>query len=814
VSIYCLGVDLGTTYSAAVIWRGTDPVALTLGESRAAMPSVVWIGADGQVVVGDEAERRSVNDPDRSAREFKRRLGDPVPIVVGGQPVAVEALMAKLLTAIVAMATRAEGAPPTSVVLTHPANYSAFKIEAMRRVASLAGLPDSAVTLLTEPEAAAVAYTRRHTMAAGHAVAIYDFGGGTFDAAVVRRTPTRLELVGVPEGLERLGGIDFDQAILFSLDRRLAGAIAAAARGDTSTRAAQLGLRTRCRQAKETLVDRDRVAVAVAIGDVDTTVELTRDEFEMMIRPRIDETVDALRRSIESAGLGLEHVDRVLLVGGSSRIAMVGRLVAETTGRPVSTDMDPKMTIAEGAALMGTLARTVAPESTALAPQTPIAPLTPPPLPPTPPIAPPTPLTPPTPPGAPAPIPPPPTPPIAPRPIAPPQTPIAQTTPVAPAAAPSTSAEWVAPVRVAPPARSPIRRRRRGLAIGLMATAFAVAGAAAIAIGQGDGDGDSATIADSTAPATLATTADEPTTAPVTAPVTADAGQFTAFAFGGTGDPRSGGAAGSIDVGEVVALSANASGTVAVVTNSGLVLTVANGQAQYVGAVETTDGEFGGIAQLADDSIVVTTSRGVVLLAGGTTSLIVPAGSNGLGATPGPMAVDGTGSIYFVDQATRRIIRIGADRSLSLVAGTGPGTPTDIAGSDGKPAESVVLGRIAAMIIDRTGNLVYADADLKAVRRVSPDGMVSTVIGNGAQALGTTSSAGDARLGSVDGLALDANGGLVVAAVVDDAIVAVDPGGSLAVIGGDSVGPLAVLTDGTVVVAPSGNPATLVALRR
>ncbi|MFN6118952.1 MAG: Hsp70 family protein [Actinomycetes bacterium] len=350
---YALGVDLGTTWTAAAIGRGTQADPLPLGTDTAAIPSVVFLRDDGEVLVGDAAERRSSADPARAAREFKRRLGDPVPVIVGGTERPVERLMADVLAEVVRRATEQEGEPPAVLVLTHPANWGSFKVDLLREVARLAGVDSTTVTTLAEPEAAAVTYTRLRPVEVGELIAVYDFGGGTFDAAVVRRTPVGFELIGTPEGLERLGGIDIDQAVLALVDRSLDGRVSGADRRDPQTLPAQARLRVDCRRAKEALSSDADTQIVVTLPGVHAEVRLTRQELDAMVRPRLEDTIRALERTVASSGTPMSAVSRVLLVGGTSRLPLVAEMVRSATGRPVALDAHPKRAIALGAALVG-----------------------------------------------------------------------------------------------------------------------------------------------------------------------------------------------------------------------------------------------------------------------------------------------------------------------------------------------------------------------------------------------------------------------------------------------------------------------------
>ncbi len=348
---YVIGVDVGTTYTAAAVDANGRQEIFQLGSHAASIPSVVLLRADGEVLTGEAAERRAQTEPARTAREFKRRLGDPVPLLLGGTPYGAEALYAHLLRSVVDQVVTQRGEPPSLVVVTHPASYGPYKLDLLRQAVRQAGIEQA--VLLSEPEAAAVHYADQERLESGAVVAVYDFGGGTFDAAVLRKTADGFELLGEAEGLERLGGIDFDQAVLGLVNSATGGALEQLDPADPAARAAANRLREECRQAKEALSSDTEGVIPVLLPSRQTEVRLTREEFEEMVRPRLRETTAALERAIRSAGLKVEEVDRVLLVGGSSRIPLVGALVREATGHPTAIDAHPKHAIALGAAIFG-----------------------------------------------------------------------------------------------------------------------------------------------------------------------------------------------------------------------------------------------------------------------------------------------------------------------------------------------------------------------------------------------------------------------------------------------------------------------------
>lgn len=373
---YTLGIDLGTTFTAAALVRDGRAEVVALGNHAATIPSMVFLRDDENVLIGDAAERRGMQEPARLAREFKRRLGDSVPILLERTPFSAERLMAVMLRQIVDDVSARQGGAPDRVAVSHPANWGPFKIDLLRQAVELAGL--GAATFITEPVAAAVQYASTERVEVGDVVAVYDLGGGTFDAAVLRKTADGFITLGRPQGIERLGGIDFDEAVVAHVRRTVGEVIAELDTNDPAARTALARLRHECVLAKETLSSDSDATVAVLLPNVQTQVRITRTEFEDMIRPRLRDTIDSLRRAVESAGLQMSDVKAVLLSGGSSRIPLVSEMVRSELGRPVVTDSHPKHAVALGAArlaLAGVPATVMPPPAPSAAPPRPAAPL-------------------------------------------------------------------------------------------------------------------------------------------------------------------------------------------------------------------------------------------------------------------------------------------------------------------------------------------------------------------------------------------------------------------------------------------------------
>jgi molecular chaperone DnaK len=435
---YGLGIDLGTTFTAAAVARDGRVEVVGLGNHAAAIPSAVLLRDDGEMLVGDAAMRRGQQEPARLAREFKRRLGDAAPIILGNTPYSSERLMAAVIRYVVDAVTERQGEPPDRVAIAHPANWGPYKRELLQQAAQLAGLSD--VRYVTEPEAAAVHFAAGERVDEGGVVAVYDLGGGTFDAAVLRRTAAGFVTLGEPQGIERLGGIDFDESVMSHVRTTVGDALTTLDQTDPAVRAAMVRLREECVAAKEALSEDSEAVIPVMAPGLQTQVRLTRPEFETMIRPVLRETVETLNRALQSAGVSADELSAVVLAGGSSRIPLVAEMVSSSLGRPVAVDAHPKHTVALGAAM---LAADIQPTPAAVSP--PPAAVTP---------------------------------------------PVAAATPAAPAApAPPTPSRPAARSAPPAPATAPPPKKRRGVLIAVVVLVLAAAAAGAVLLlGGGDGD--------------------------------------------------------------------------------------------------------------------------------------------------------------------------------------------------------------------------------------------------------------------------------------------------------------------------------------
>ncbi len=756
---FVVGIDLGTTYSAAAIVRGSVAEVCVLGTISAQIPTVVVHRGDGEILIGEAAERRAASEPTRTAREFKRRLGDPIPIIVGGTPYGAEALMAEMLEAIVRQVTDREGQAPGVVVLSHPANYTEYKRGLLVEAARLAGLDLDRVQLITEPEAAAIAYAKQERIDPGEVIAVYDFGGGTFDAAVVRSTAAGFELLGTPEGMERLGGIDFDQAVLSHVDTVLDGLISAADGSDAQVLAGQIRLRDECRRAKEALSNDTDATISVSIPGVQTDVRLTREEFEQMVRPRITETVKALLRTIASAGISLDDVSRVLLVGGSSRMPIVAQVLRESIGRPVSVDADPKMTIALGAAYSAMPLSDTQPHTTPPDVQ---------------PTAPPT------------------------RPTALPATPPRRRMP---GRALVVGIAVVAAVAVAAGAAVFVTGNSDGSDAG-RATAASVTPSGAAPTASPTTVGPTGTLGTATLATGTPGTGTQPSAASVpgsetgsSTPAPDAASPIERLAFNGR-DDGTGIPGPALDAGAPAVLTGLAvapGGDLYVVSAAPSVIRIAGNQVEVAADFSAIAGSATAIAIGSDGTIFVATPAGIVRIVDGFSQLILDGPSSGLSTTLGPVALDGGGNLYVADNGTFRIIRRAPDGTLTLVAGTGTRAAAAAIPIEGGDAASSAIGVVTGLTLRRDGTLLIADSDQQRVRAVAPDGTITTVAGGGTIAVDSLSdptvaagtTATDLRFGGLGSLAIDSGQTMYAADSAGNVIVVVRPSGDVEVLIGD-----------------------------
>ena len=391
-----VGIDLGTTNSLVALCDERGPRALPDRDGSVLMPSVVRYRAEGPALVGWEARIARIEHAADTISSVKRLMGrshaevladqahlpyDVVPgprgmacvapriLGVAASPVTPQEVSAAILAALRRQAEEALGVEVSRAVVTVPAYFDDAQRQATRDAGRLAGL--DVLRIVNEPTAAALAYGIGVRTPQPQVVAVYDLGGGTFDVSILRVIPgaALADPAASAEGADmgadifqviatagdtHLGGDDVDRLLAEVLERRMvdAGVMSAAARS-AGERAALLAA---AEAAKIALSGAEVATTKVTVpGAAPFHAEFTRAELESMIGPLVERTLEACRRAMRDARLEPSEIDRVVLVGGSTRIPMVRRAVEDFFGRPPYTALDPDQVVALGAAVQAAI---------------------------------------------------------------------------------------------------------------------------------------------------------------------------------------------------------------------------------------------------------------------------------------------------------------------------------------------------------------------------------------------------------------------------------------------------------------------------
>jgi hypothetical protein len=349
---WLLGIDFGTTYTcAAVLEEGQARVLQIDGGAR--IPSAVFREPDGRLLVGQAAERRALLDPDCFEPTPKRYLEvGQEGLLLGGVYVPLREVVGAVLRAVWDEAClQHEGRRPDEVRLTHPASWQQDRQRLLLEAAAEAGIAEP--MLLSEPEGALVHLARldgRTAPSQGSLNLVYDLGGGTFDCAVLRRRGNRFQLIGMPGGDDRIGGVRFDDLLLAEL-----GATGLPSEDwhqlqhsdDPAWRRAAFELRCSVCEAKEA-VSKSATHPLLVGAPVSRRLQATRNGFETLICGDVERTLEITERTLAGAGVTAQQLSAIYLVGGSSRIPLVLHMVEERLG-PVTFRDDPKTVVALGA---------------------------------------------------------------------------------------------------------------------------------------------------------------------------------------------------------------------------------------------------------------------------------------------------------------------------------------------------------------------------------------------------------------------------------------------------------------------------------
>lgn len=346
-----VGIDLGTTNSEIALYRDGKPDVLTDPQGHMILPSIVGLSETGEILVGEAARNQWLLYPERTIRSIKRRMGQAETVRLGEHGYTPQEISAIILRRLKEIAELRLGHAVSKAVITVPAYFSDTQRQATREAGEIAGL--EVVRIINEPTAAALVYEAgQHE---GKRILVYDLGGGTFDASVVRIEEGVVEVIS-SHGNNHLGGDDFDQKIVAHILEHLK--LGQAVDLADQPRAMARILRA-AEAAKKQLSDHpfariEEEYLAEAEGrQIHLSLELARDEYEAMIAPYVEETLQAIHTALRAADLTASQVEEILLVGGATRTPMVRRRLQEVFGLEPRGEVDADLCVAMGAAIQG-----------------------------------------------------------------------------------------------------------------------------------------------------------------------------------------------------------------------------------------------------------------------------------------------------------------------------------------------------------------------------------------------------------------------------------------------------------------------------
>ncbi len=346
-----IGIDLGTTNSCVAVIEGGEPVVIANAEGNRTTPSVVAFSKTGERMVGQTAKRQAITNPDRTIASIKRQMGSDYKVSIDEKKYTPQQISAFILQKLKADAEAYLGESVTEAVITVPAYFTDSQRQATKDAGQIAGL--KVERIINEPTAAALAYgvEKEDTQR----IMVYDLGGGTFDVSILDVGGGVVE-VSATAGNNRLGGDDFDECVMKYLVSEFKKAEGIDLSGD---KVAMQRLKEAAEKAKIELSGVATTNVnlpyitADATGPKHLDVTLTRAKFNELTAHLVEATMGPVRQAMSDAGLSGSDIDRVLLVGGSSRIPAVQEAVKRITGREGFKGINPDECVAMGAAIQG-----------------------------------------------------------------------------------------------------------------------------------------------------------------------------------------------------------------------------------------------------------------------------------------------------------------------------------------------------------------------------------------------------------------------------------------------------------------------------
>uniref|UniRef100_UPI0025FE0E9B Hsp70 family protein n=1 Tax=Veillonella sp. TaxID=1926307 RepID=UPI0025FE0E9B len=346
-----IGIDLGTTNSCVAVMEGGEPTVITNQEGARTTPSVVGFAKNGERLVGQLAKRQAVSNPENTIISIKRHMGTDYKVTVEGKSYTPQEISAMILQKIKADAEAYLGELVKQAVITVPAYFTDAQRQATKDAGAIAGL--EVLRIINEPTAAALAYGVDKDE--DGKVLVFDLGGGTFDVSILELGDGVFEVLAT-SGNNHLGGDDFDQRIMNYLIEEFKKETGIDLSND---KLADQRLKEAAEKAK---IELSGVAstninlpfiTADATGPKHLDVTLTRAKFEELTADLVQATIEPTRKAMNDAGLSASDIDKVLLVGGSSRIPAVQEAIKKVLGKEPTKNVNPDECVAIGAAIQG-----------------------------------------------------------------------------------------------------------------------------------------------------------------------------------------------------------------------------------------------------------------------------------------------------------------------------------------------------------------------------------------------------------------------------------------------------------------------------
>lgn len=347
-----IGIDLGTTNSCVSVMEGGEAIIIPNVEGNRTTPSVVAFTKDGERLVGETAKRQAITNPDRTISSIKREMGSNYKIDIDGKDYTPQDISAMILQKLKADAESYLGETISEAVITVPAYFTDAQRQATKDAGKIAGL--EVKRIINEPTAAALAYgmDKEHGQ---HKIMVYDLGGGTFDVSILEVGDGVFEVLAT-RGNNKLGGDDFDQRIINYIADNFKKENGVDL---TQDKMSLQRLKEAAEKAKKELSTTMTTNInlpfisATAAGPLHLNMDLTRAKFNELTHDLVEKTTEPVRSAIKDAGISASEIDKVLLVGGSTRIPAVQEAVKQIIGKDPQKDINPDECVAIGASIQG-----------------------------------------------------------------------------------------------------------------------------------------------------------------------------------------------------------------------------------------------------------------------------------------------------------------------------------------------------------------------------------------------------------------------------------------------------------------------------